>query len=73
MISAAGLMGIIGAVILGVVLTYAIFRNRNRNPRNEQIGEAAAREQYQNPNGYNPDEFKEKLVPNPDGTVPKSD
>jgi len=66
-------MGIIGAALLGLVLAYAIFRNRNRSGHNAAIGEAAAREQYQHPNSYDPQKFRGKLAPNPDGTMPKTD
>jgi hypothetical protein len=63
----------IGVVVLGIALAYAIITNRrkNRNPVNDMIGNAAAKEQYRNPEGYDPEKYRENLQPNPDGTTPK--
>jgi hypothetical protein len=71
-ISATGLMGLIGAVVLTIVLAYSLFRNRNRSPRNERIAEAATREEYRHPDSYNPKPFRDGLVRNPDGSMPNT-
>ena len=68
--SGSGLAGLIGAIILGLVLAYAIFRNRSRNPRNEQIAEAATREEYRHPDSYDPQTFRRGLKRNLDGSIP---
>jgi hypothetical protein len=62
----------IGALLLGAAICYALLRN-SRNPRNDRIGAAAAREQYRHPDTYEPEKFRAGLKPNPDGTVPKTD
>jgi hypothetical protein len=53
----------IGAIILGLVLAWGIFRNRRRNRANDRIGDAAAREQYQHPNSYDPEKYRAQLGP----------
>ena len=53
----------IGAIILGLVLAWGIFRNRQRNRGNDRIGEAAARDQYQHPNSYDPEKYRAQLGP----------
>ena len=59
--SATGLMSIIGALILGLALAYAMIRNRKRNRRAVKIGEAAAREEFLHPSSYNPQKFRNQL------------
>ena len=54
----------IGAVILGVVLAWAVMRNRRRNRANDAVTQAATREAYENPNGYDPEKYRSKLGPN---------
>lgn len=53
----------IGAIILGLVLAWAVFRNQSRNRANDRIGDAAAREQYRHPESYDPEKFRAGLGP----------
>jgi hypothetical protein len=53
----------IGAIILGLVLAWAVMRYRQRNRANDIVGDIAAREQYRNPEGYNPETFRSQLGP----------
>jgi hypothetical protein len=71
--SAAGLVAIIGAVVLGLVLAYASLRNRSRSRKNDQIGQAATREEYRHPESYNPQKFRDGLENNPDGSIPRKE
>ena len=53
----------IGAIILGLVLAWGIFRNRQRNRANDRIGDAAARDQYQHPHSYDPEKYRAQPGP----------
>ena len=68
-----GLTAIVGALILGGALAYALIRNQSRNRRNDAVGDRAAREQYRDPEGYDPAKFRRELEPNSDGTLPTPD
>jgi hypothetical protein len=63
-------VGLVGAIILGLVLAYSMVRNRARTPHNERIAEAATREQYRHPETYDPEQFRRGLRPNADGSLP---
>ena len=62
----------IGALLLAAAIGYALLR-KSRNPRNDQIGDAAVREQYRHPETYKAENFRAGLKPNPDGSVPRTD
>jgi hypothetical protein len=53
----------IGAIILAVVIAWAILRNRARNHGNDRLTEAATREEYRHPGSYDPEKFREGLKP----------
>jgi hypothetical protein len=53
----------IGAVILAAVIVWAILRNRTRNHANDPITDAATREEYRHPDGYDPEKFRAGLKP----------
>jgi hypothetical protein len=53
----------IGGAILGFALAWGLFRNQSRNRANDRVGDAAAREQYQHPNSYDPEKYRTQLGP----------
>ena len=42
----------LGALLLGVVMAYALWRNATRNKANDRVTEAATRMQYKDPERY---------------------
>ncbi|HVV26815.1 MAG TPA: hypothetical protein VHC40_02495 [Rhizomicrobium sp.] len=52
-----------GAAILAVAVAWAILRNRRRNPANDTVGQAATREEYREPDRYDPGKFRKELRP----------
>ena len=48
----AGIYYALGALLLGVIMAYAMIRNATRNKANDKITEAATRMQYKDPERY---------------------
>ncbi|MDO9473958.1 MAG: hypothetical protein Q7J28_12950 [Caulobacter sp.] len=55
----------IGALILGAVLAYGWWNDRNRNRANDKVTEEATRELYKNPETYEEtrEELKDRVEP----------
>ena len=53
----------LGTGILALAIVWAMIRFSRRNRANDVIGDIAAREQYRDPEGYDPDKFRAHLKP----------
>jgi hypothetical protein len=53
----------LGTAILALAIVWALLRVGRRNRANDVVGDIAAREQYRNPEGYDPDKFRAHLKP----------
>ena len=51
----------LGALLLVGALYLGVRMNRTRNRANDRVTEAAVKEQYRNPDGYDPKTFEKKL------------
>jgi hypothetical protein len=52
-----------GTFILGVLVAWAILRNKYRNRANDLVTDAVVREEYRHPSSYNPEKFRRELGP----------
>ena len=53
----------LGGLLLVLALYLGVRMNRTRNRANDAVTDAAVRDQYKNPDGYDPQKFEQKLKP----------
>lgn len=51
----------LGGLLLVAALYFGVRMNRTRNKANDKVIDAAVREQYRDPEGYDPKKFENKL------------